>query len=661
MLLNTINQTLTFENTEGDLRPAAGVTCTVHRCGATVRSTVTHASGASKVIDVEGLNTIKVGDVLYHHTTPGTTMTVTAVDYTNRQMTVTLNTGATLTAGERLMVSDATVRVYNDEHQNTAAADNTLTTDSDGLVSGYTPLQQIDLYVAASGVYAADWILADVQIPTTRLFTPAYFGATGSGDEAAIIQQAVDRLFSYQIKKLYLDKYYTIGSTLDLPAGFTIEGMSRTGSGLIFTGSTGEFIGLGGAGITLRGTNLVSTGGSVSPQITVDQLNFTVDHCDISGGVVGLSIQTAGDAAHIRYTDITTTVSTINIAAGASSPRMEAVTLTATAAGGAALQMIANTADISNAYIGGNCILTASGASGKAINCVGTSPYVVELNISGLEVAAGDAVFTDCELMVHGMRVTPANLTVDTTTSQKMCGTFNDDLHLPNSGTPSDTPPTNTFPFRWEPGVGSGKLWVWNGSTWVYAYMGSKDYVDLGEHWEDSQVPGLFTQAGGGSNPPTWTQIQDDGAGSVGVWGYAFDDATSDDEVWVQVQLPHGWVEGSDIEPHIHWTPPTAAAGQVVWKIEYTWCNVGDVIPTTTTITTDGGYDSTNSTALEHLIAGFPTVSGTGKEVSSMFLARIYRDVSDANDTYAADAFLLSFDIHIKKNSIGSDLEFSKT
>lgn len=172
--------------------------------------------------------------------------------------------------------------------------------------------------------------------------------------------------------------------------------------------------------------------------------------------------------------------------------------------------------------------------------------------------------------------------------------------------------------------------------------------------WDDLRFPAVMGKPG--ASQPDWVQFKDDGAGSVGVFTYQFDKNT-DEELFFAVQLPHAWLVASDIEPHVHWAPTDTDTGAVVWGLEYTWANIDGTYGNTTIITIT---DAADGTAYKHQLADFATVSGTGKEMSSMLMCRVFRDANNAADTYDADAALLEFDIHYQIDSFGSDEEYVK-
>lgn len=128
-------------------------------------------------------------------------------------------------------------------------------------------------------------------------------------------------------------------------------------------------------------------------------------------------------------------------------------------------------------------------------------------------------------------------------------------------------------------------------------------------------------------------------------------------------QMPHAWLEGSSIKPHVHWTKTTSASGNVVWQLEYQIANVGDTFSggwiTDTASSTDPNNADSN-TANQHLITSFTPVDMDGYRASCMLKIRVTRLGSDVADTYGANAKLIEFDIHFLSDSLGSGGEFIK-
>lgn len=135
-------------------------------------------------------------------------------------------------------------------------------------------------------------------------------------------------------------------------------------------------------------------------------------------------------------------------------------------------------------------------------------------------------------------------------------------------------------------------------------------------------------------------------------------DAASTETVFCIAQMPHGWKEGSDIRPHIHWQPTNTNTGNVLWKLEYKWANVGDVDPAlwseVTVLATGAGVAGTNQ------IAAFPALSGVGKTLSSLLSMKVSRIGGDGTDTYDVDARMKEFDLHYQIDMAGSREPFSK-
>jgi hypothetical protein len=169
--------------------------------------------------------------------------------------------------------------------------------------------------------------------------------------------------------------------------------------------------------------------------------------------------------------------------------------------------------------------------------------------------------------------------------------------------------------------------------------------------WDDLRTP--LSSARIGVNAPTLANFRD------GLYALRFDAGTMN-EAFLEAQLPHGWAEGTEIRPHVHWSPGNSTnTGSVVWKLEYTWANAvnppGNTWPASSTLTVT---QAATGTAYAHQIADLGGIDGTGFRISSVLVCRLYRDASNAADTFTGGAFAISFDIHHQLESDGSVTEY---
>lgn len=130
------------------------------------------------------------------------------------------------------------------------------------------------------------------------------------------------------------------------------------------------------------------------------------------------------------------------------------------------------------------------------------------------------------------------------------------------------------------------------------------------------------------------------------------------------VQLPHSWKEGTTIYPHVHWLPKATKTGNVEWNLDYSWQNYDAATPqvfpsyTTSTVVATGSFVA-NTHKITSLTGG-TGLDGTSKKISSILICRIWRNSSNAADTYADDAGLLSLDFHYQIDTVGSHAEYVK-
>ena len=177
--------------------------------------------------------------------------------------------------------------------------------------------------------------------------------------------------------------------------------------------------------------------------------------------------------------------------------------------------------------------------------------------------------------------------------------------------------------------------------------------------WDDLQTPASAAGAQG-SNVPDWVAFR---GSNLKTWAFADNNVNSEDELFFTLQLPHSWKEGSMVVPHFHIAAETAPAANqnVVFKLEYVWANVNEAYPTSTSTLTCTA-PITTSDDHRHMIASFGNLApdATTDKISSVLVCRLYRNSSNAADTYTGRVFLISLDLHYEKDTEGSRTATSK-
>ncbi len=130
--------------------------------------------------------------------------------------------------------------------------------------------------------------------------------------------------------------------------------------------------------------------------------------------------------------------------------------------------------------------------------------------------------------------------------------------------------------------------------------------------------------------------------------------------MFFSVQLPHAYKEGTDLIPHVHWTPADrgddeGAAAIVMWKLDYTWANMHDAVfgssATVSMPATCNGIDD------KHQYSEGNAISGAGKTISSMLICRLWRSATGdtwAGVTDAQSPAVIEFDFHYQMDTRGS-------
>ena len=181
---------------------------------------------------------------------------------------------------------------------------------------------------------------------------------------------------------------------------------------------------------------------------------------------------------------------------------------------------------------------------------------------------------------------------------------------------------------------------------------GSVVGLSIADRYDDLRVPLLQTRIGG--TAPTVGKLRDDGAGSTGVYSFAFSNSAVD-EVLFETQMPHDWEPGTTIYWHVHWTAgnnSVAQAGKVVrWKLEYTKSdNNANTIPLTQFLVAE---DTITGTAYAGEITADIPLTMVGCDSSCVLICRFFRDNTVANNA-PVSIFAMSTDFHYLRSRIGT-------
>lgn len=170
--------------------------------------------------------------------------------------------------------------------------------------------------------------------------------------------------------------------------------------------------------------------------------------------------------------------------------------------------------------------------------------------------------------------------------------------------------------------------------------------------WDDVQIDSFTKKGSADPSLKTWLSAFE---------LYQFGGAAPNKILYFWKQLPHQWVVGTPIRPHVHWVTDSGAVGAVKWSMDYTIQNVGSVFPAAANKNNNVCVcGDTTLITNKHYITALGEIATTGLKESAMIIGRLFRDAADTtNDTFANDALLLELDLHVlKRVSPGSIAEY---
>ena len=134
-------------------------------------------------------------------------------------------------------------------------------------------------------------------------------------------------------------------------------------------------------------------------------------------------------------------------------------------------------------------------------------------------------------------------------------------------------------------------------------------------------------------------------------------------------QMPHSWLQGSEIRPHIHWFQNQNARPNWLLAIKIKNNGTEDIDETnysnyTFRTFTEDVYTYTSGGLRQ--ITTAPSIDMTGIHISAPIHVVLFRDNTNASglfagsDPYSGKALLYQFDFHYQKDSFGSWEEWNK-
>lgn len=135
-------------------------------------------------------------------------------------------------------------------------------------------------------------------------------------------------------------------------------------------------------------------------------------------------------------------------------------------------------------------------------------------------------------------------------------------------------------------------------------------------------------------------------------------------EMSMGFQLPHRAIVNSPIKPHLHlYIPNDVNGGTIKFTFDYLWANVGTTGAMNGLSVTGTVVRPPNAGVANNEILSFGLITPWNGDVgglSSVIMARVYRNPVDPADTFESSVWLKSADIHYQSNTLGTVLEFTK-
>ncbi len=160
--------------------------------------------------------------------------------------------------------------------------------------------------------------------------------------------------------------------------------------------------------------------------------------------------------------------------------------------------------------------------------------------------------------------------------------------------------------------------------------------------YDDWRWAGSGVNPAGAASPAVLTEI------STNQWCWLF--TNTNNMAFPDQQIPHDYVEGTAVQPHIHWAPTTTDTYTGTWTLVITdWLNpdTGAARQAQTTLT--AAFNSAMTAHQQQRQDFSSTLTGVDRKISSCCTMLLTLALSAGTGCY-----LLGLDAHYQKNSIGS-------
>jgi hypothetical protein len=142
----------------------------------------------------------------------------------------------------------------------------------------------------------------------------------------------------------------------------------------------------------------------------------------------------------------------------------------------------------------------------------------------------------------------------------------------------------------------------------------------------------------------------------------SFDGKNTIESLSGTMELLHGYREGSDLYPHVHWSPVNNNTGNVRWVFEYIVAEATGIFraPVILTVVQEAKGLAPTGLPIQHNAEFSVPISGNNLVIGDQIRFTLRREPANEADTYESDALLWAVGIHYEKNSQGSLQRFIK-